>query len=160
MRSVLFVCLGNICRSPLAEGIFRREARTRGLDVVADSAGTSDYHLGSLPDDRACKEGTGRGCQMTMRARQVSPEDFKRFDLIVAMDAANLRDLRRMAGPLDHKVRLMRSFDPAAAEGADVPDPYYGGPRQFAEVGDMLERAIGGLLDTIEDRTSGDASPS
>jgi protein-tyrosine phosphatase len=143
---VLFVCLGNICRSPLAEGILKREAVARGLSVTIDSAGTGDWHAGQLPDPRACSEGTARGCDMTMRARQVKRDDFERFDLIVAMDAANLRDLRRMAGKNAHKVRMLRSFDPLSHEGAEVPDPYYGQASHFTEVGDMIDRAVDGIL--------------
>ena len=149
MPSVLFVCLGNICRSPLAEGIVRREALSRGMEVEIDSAGTGDYHIGSLPDERACAEGAGRGCEMTMRARQVRREDFERFDLIVAMDEANRRNLLRLAGPHQDKVRLMREFDPSAPKGAEVPDPYYGGPAEFSEVAEMLERSAAGLLDSL-----------
>lgn len=149
MPSVLFVCLGNICRSPLAEGILKREAAARGLSIEIDSGGTGGWHAGELPDPRARAEGKNRGCDMTMRARQVRPEDFKRFDLIVAMDAANLRDLRRMAGGNAHKVRLLRSFDPLSPEGAEVPDPYYDGPAEFTQVGDMIERAVDGMLDEL-----------
>lgn len=147
--SVLFVCLGNICRSPLAEGIFIREAEARGITVDVDSAGTGGWHAGELPDPRARAEGRSRGCEMTMRARQVRPGDFERFDLIVAMDAANLRDLRRMAGRNADKVRLLRSFDPLSSEGAEVPDPYYDGPAEFAQVGDMIERAVDGIFRSL-----------
>lgn len=150
MPSVLFVCLGNICRSPLAEGILRRKAKERGLDLETDSAGTGDYHLGSLPDERACAEGTARGCDMTMRARQVRPADFERFDLVIAMDAQNRRNLLRMAGPQAAKVRLMREFDPTAPPDAEVPDPYYRGPAEFTEVAEMLERAADGILRDLE----------
>ncbi len=153
MRSVLFVCLGNICRSPLAEGIFRRESLARGFELEIDSAGTGDYHIGSLPDHRAIREGRQRGCDMTMRARQVEPEDFERFDLIVAMDDANRRNLLRMTRDHRDKVRLMRDFDPSAARGAEVPDPYYGSSEDFTEVGEMLERAIDGLLNHVQNGT-------
>ena len=149
MKSVLFVCLGNICRSPLAEGILRRKARERGLDLEIDSAGTGDWHAGSLPDERACAEGASRGCDMTMRARQVRRDDFARFDLVVAMDAQNRRDLLRLAGPHADKVRLMREFDPTAPQGAEIPDPYCGEASHFTEVAEMLERAADGLLGAL-----------
>ena len=145
------VCLGNICRSPLAEGILRREAAARGLDLFVDSAGTGDYHIGSLPDERACAEGGRRGCDMTMRARQIRPEDFERFELVLAMDAQNRRSLLRLAGPHAAKVRLLREFDRTAPPGAEVPDPYYGGPAHFAEVADMIERAMEGLVEELND---------
>ena len=150
MPSVLFVCLGNICRSPLAEGILRREAAERGIPLEVDSAGTGDYHLGSLPDERACAEGTSRGCDMTMRARQVRPSDFERFDLVIAMDAQNRRNLLRMAGPNAAKVRLLREFDPTAPKDAEVPDPYYGGASHFTEVAEMIERAVEGIFRSLD----------
>jgi protein-tyrosine phosphatase len=145
---VLFVCLGNICRSPLAEGILRRQAEEAGLDIEIDSAGTGDYHLGELPDHRAIRTGERRGCEMTMRARQVRSRDFKDFDLIVAMDESNLRTLRRWAGAAPEKIRLARSFDPTA-DALEVPDPYYGSSEDFEEVADMLEAACQGILSEL-----------
>jgi len=142
--------LGNICRSPLAEGILVREAAARNVPVEVDSAGTGDYHIGSLPDERARAEGRRRGCAMTMRARQVRKEDFERFDFVIAMDESNRRNLLRLAGTHASKVHLMRDFDPVAPKGSEVPDPYYDGAEAFREVGEMLERAVDGLLDEIE----------
>lgn len=145
---VLFVCLGNICRSPLGEGIFRRMARERGIEVEVDSAGTGDYHIGELPDHRARSVGAQRGCDMSMRARQFRSADFQDFDLIVVMDHANLRTVQKWAGAIPGKVRLARSFDPNA-EDEVVPDPYYGDVEDFEEVATMLEAASGGILDEI-----------
>ena len=150
MPCVLLICLGNICRSPLAEGILRRKAASRGIELEIDSAGTGNYHIGSLPDERACAEGASRGCDMTMRARQVRPSDLETYDLVVVMDGQNRRDLLRMAGLNAAKIRLMREFDPAAPPGAEVPDPYYGGPAEFTEVAEMLERAADGILDEFD----------
>lgn len=141
----MFVCLGNICRSPLAEGILRRQAREAGVDLEVDSAGTGDWHVGQLPDRRSIAVGRACGCDMTMRARQVRADDFEKFDLIVAMDQANLRELRRWPGSRPEKLRLARSFDPMA-DGLEVPDPYYGTPADFEEVAEMLEAACRGIL--------------
>lgn len=147
--SVLFVCLGNICRSPLGEAILRRQAAERGLDLVVDSAGTGDWHVGDPPDQRAVKVGRQRGCDMSLQARQVRSRDFEEFDLIVAMDRANVADLRRWPGSQPDKVRLARSFD-ADATGIEVPDPYYGDISNFEEVAEMLETACSNILDRIE----------
>jgi len=147
---VLFVCLGNICRSPLAEGILRREVEKRRLDWTVDSAGTGDYHIGDLPDSRAIATGQKRGCRMDMRARQVRSKDFEDFDLVIGMDAENMRNLGRWHGARAEKLRWMRSFD-AGATGLEVPDPYYGTLDDFEEVADQLEAAIAGL---IEERTA------
>lgn len=141
------VCLGNICRSTLAEGVLVRQAAERGIAVEVDSAGTGDWHVGRPADPRSIAEGTRRGCAMTMIGRQVRPSDFDEFDLILAMDANNERDLLRWPGTRPEKVRLIRAYDPTAPEGAEVPDPYYGDPEDFVEVADMLERACAGLLD-------------
>ncbi|RYG43356.1 low molecular weight phosphotyrosine protein phosphatase [bacterium] len=149
MTRVLFVCLGNICRSPLAEAIFRRIATERGLDVEVDSAGTGDWHVGSLPDRRACQVGQASACRMDMRARQFHESDFERFDYIVPMDIANQRDLHRWTNAKPEKVRLMLTFDPQAV-GEEVPDPYYGHLEDFREVAAMLETACRGLADEIE----------
>ena len=142
------MCLGNICRSPLAEGILRRQAREAGVSIQIDSAGTGDWHSGQPPDRRAAEEGKRRGCEMNMRARQVRSSDFLDFDLIVAMDRSNESDLKHWAGSDPSKVRLARSFDPNA-DGMDVPDPYYGGSDHFKEVGDMLEASCRGILNEI-----------
>ncbi len=133
-RSVLFVCLGNICRSPLAEAAFRAEAGRLGLEVEADSAGTGDWHIGHAPDRRATAVAARNGVDIAhLRARQVGPEDFRRFDHIVALDANNLRDLAAMR-PADGKARLSLLLDHVPGrEGQAVADPYYGGERHFDE---------------------------
>jgi protein-tyrosine phosphatase len=152
---LLFVCLGNICRSPTAEGVMRHVVGEAGMQdrVALDSAGTGSWHIGSAPDARARAAAAGRGVELTGAARQVRPEDFEEFDLILAMDGANLRDLRALAGDEEGagKVRLLREFDPAAAGAADldVPDPYYGAGGGFEEVFDLVDAACRGLLDEI-----------
>jgi len=153
---ILFVCLGNICRSPTAEAVMTRLVREAGVDeeaFVIDSAGTGGWHAGEPPDPRAADAARRRGIELGGEARQVRDEDFEEFDLLLAMDARNLRDLRAMApGPeAREKVRLLREFDPASAGAVDldVPDPYYGGPRGFDDVLDLVESACRGLLDEI-----------
>lgn len=155
---ILFVCLGNICRSPTAEGVVRRRVDERGLaDVVTlDSAGTGGWHVGAPPDRRATAAAAARGTTLSGAARQFDPaRDFADFDLILAMDEENRRDLLALAPPDDHdarsKVRLFRSFDPDAVASGDleVPDPYYGGDDGFERVLDLVERAADGLLDEV-----------
>lgn len=131
-RSVLFVCLGNICRSPLAEAAFRAEAQRIGLDVEADSAGTGDWHVGERPDPRAQAVARRNGVDIShLRARQVTPDDFCRFDRIVALDAQNLRDLTALR-PASCKAKLSLMLDHVDGRaGQPVPDPYYGDDALF-----------------------------
>jgi protein-tyrosine phosphatase len=149
---VLFVCMGNICRSPTAEGVMRTLLRDSGLDarIELDSAGTGGWHAGEPPDARATAAARSRGIALGGAARQVTPADFERFDLLVAMDRENLRELHALA-PDDEargKVRLLREFDPTAVAAGelDVPDPYYGGARGFERVLDLVQSACRGLL--------------
>jgi protein-tyrosine phosphatase len=147
---ILFVCLGNICRSPTAEAIMRglvAEARLED-EIEVESAGTGDWHLGYPPDERSIAAAAERGVELTGEARQVAQGDFDGFDLLIAMDRQNERDLIRMArSDKDReKVRLLRSY----ADGElDVPDPYYGGEDGFAEVVEIVERSCRALLEEI-----------
>jgi protein-tyrosine phosphatase len=152
---ILFVCLGNICRSPTAEGVFRRLVRDEGLEdrIEIDSAGTGNWHVGAPPDERATAAARKRQITLEGAARQFEPDDFQSFDLILAMDAENERDLKRLAPDDDAraKVRLFREFDPASRDepDLDVPDPYYGGERGFDQVLDLVDAAARGLLDEL-----------
>ena len=141
---LLFVCLGNICRSPTAEGVMRALVRERGLEdrVEVDSAGTAGWHVGEPPDPRAVTAARLRDITVGGSGRQVSRADFHRFDLLLAMDAANLGELRALAPPgTEHKVRLLADVD--------VPDPYYGGKDGFAAVLDLVDQACRRLLDDL-----------
>ncbi len=140
-RSVLFVCTGNICRSPTAEGVLKELARRRGLDLRVESAGTGDWHAGEAPDERAQRHAKSRGYDLSaQRARQVRARDFEEFDLVVAMDRGHLLELRRHC-PRQHQGKLRMLVD-----GRDVPDPYYGGPEGFEQVLDLVEAACRDLL--------------
>ena len=147
---VCFVCLGNICRSPTAAGVMRHQVRAAGLDemIHVDSAGTAAYHVGELPDDRARAEARRRGVDIDDAAWQFRAHHFDEFDLVLAMDDENVRNLHRLSTDPDHqaKVRLLRSYDPEAPPGAPVPDPYYGSGDGFAEVFDLVDAACRGLL--------------
>jgi protein-tyrosine phosphatase len=158
MTRILFVCMGNICRSPTAEGVFRHLVRDEGLEdeVVIDSAGTGGWHVGEPPDPRATEAARRRGIEVAGEGRQFSPADFDDYDLILAMDEENRRDLLALA-PDDEaraKVRLFREFDPASNGSADldVPDPYFGGEGGFEHVLDLVEAASRGLLDEVRRR--------
>ncbi len=152
---LLFVCLGNICRSPTAEGVMRALVDEAGLQdaIELDSAGTGAWHVGSPPDARAVAAARARGIALEGSARQVREDDFDDFDLVLAMDRANLRELRELAGDEERraKVRLLREFDPAGGgdQDLDVPDPYYGGAGGFDEVLALVQSACAGLLARI-----------
>src|SRR5687768_4500620 len=144
---ICFVCLGNICRSPTAEGVMRGLVRDAGLEdeIRIDSAGTGGWHVGAPPDSRATEAAGRRGLTLEGAARKFTPADFDDFDLILAMNRENLRDMRALA-PDDEaraKVRLLREYDPdsSGAPDLDVPDPYYGGPSGFEDVLDQVEAA-------------------
>jgi len=147
--------MGNICRSPTAEGVFRKLATDAGLAdrIVIDSAGTGDWHVGELPDPRTRDAAERRGLVLDHRARQFTRADFDRFDLVLAMDTMNVRHLLRMAGQRESPpIRLLRSFDPSAPDGAEVPDPYAGDGDDFELVLDICERACAGLLAHVRGR--------
>lgn len=152
MTSVLFVCLGNICRSPTAHGVFQSMVCGRGLSdrIAVDSCGTGDWHIGHSPDRRAAAEALRRGYDLTdLRARQVSTDDFSVFDYVLAMDKQNLRDLEALS-PIDYTGHLGLFLDFAAGSVlSEVPDPYYGGDEGFTQVLDLIEAASAGLLREI-----------
>ena len=151
--AILFVCLGNICRSPLAEGVFRHLARERGLEdrFEVDSAGTSSYHEGEPPDLRSSEVARARGVELTGRSRRLVPRDLERFDYVITMDQEIQESVERAQSGRAKRatVQLLREHDPEAGADLDVPDPYYGGPRGFEQVQDMVERSCAQLLDTI-----------
>lgn len=141
--------MGNICRSPTAHGVMEKLVREAGLveRVTIDSAGTGAWHVGELPDARSRTHAKRRGLHLDHRARQLVHADLERFDLLVVMDEDNLRHVQRMVGRRERpRVALLRSFDPTAPAGAEVPDPYAGGAAGFEEVLDQCERACAGLL--------------
>jgi protein-tyrosine phosphatase len=151
--SVLFVCLGNICRSPLAEAAFRAEAERLGLDVEIDSAGTGDWHLGHPPDRRAAAVAGRNGIDIShLRARQVGPEDFRRFDHIVALDSENLRDLERLR-PAGGRAELSLLLDHVEGrEGQPVADPYYGGDEHFDDAWSDVVAGARGLARKLREQ--------
>jgi protein-tyrosine phosphatase len=153
MVSVCFVCLGNICRSPTAEGVMRHIVREAGLEheVRVDSAGTGSWHVGEAPDRRARAAGRRRGIDVGGAARQFQRADFSRFEYVVAMDGANFDDLAELApnAAARSKLHLLRSFDPASPPNAAVPDPYYGGDEGFDEVVELCLAACRRLLERI-----------
>ncbi|MEI8395656.1 MAG: low molecular weight protein-tyrosine-phosphatase [Rhodospirillaceae bacterium] len=152
MFTVLFVCTGNICRSPTAEGVFRRMVNDAGLQerIGTDSAGTEGYHVGEPPDSRSAAAARARGYPIDdLRARQAVREDFERFNLVLAMDRSHFRQLKRLA-PAGREDRLKLFLDYAPGVSIrDVPDPYYGGPEGFRHVLELIEAGSRGLLEAI-----------
>jgi protein-tyrosine phosphatase len=150
IKSVLFVCMGNICRSPSAEAVFRHKMKAKGLVLKVDSAGTVGAHAKQKPDHRAQKAGVVRGYSFDgIKARKVTVQDFTDFDLILAMDYDNVAELKKVAPPAMHdKIQLMLDFA-TEHEEEQVPDPYYGGAKGFEYVLDLVEAASDGLLEKI-----------
>lgn len=148
------VCLGNICRSPMAEGVLRHLAAERGMDITVDSAGTANYHVGEAPDRRARAAMKRKGMDIeALRGRQVTRADFQRFDLLLAMDANNLADLHALAPDAGSRAKAVLMLDYAPALGAsEVPDPYYGADSGFDHVFDLLHTACNNLLDELDGR--------
>ena len=154
MVRVLFICMGNICRSPLAQGVFEELVRSEGLEgeVFVDSAGTGRWHLGSPPDERAQRSARVRGLDLSaQRARQVTPDDCQSFDYILTMDEENYRAVSALCRESGAKVRPFLDFAPDRPEW-EVPDPFYGGPEGFEHVLDLVEEASEGLLQTIRNQ--------
>jgi len=151
IKSVLFVCMGNICRSPSAEAVFRHKAKQQGLTLKIDSAGTLAAHAREKPDHRSLKAGVGRGYSFDgIKARKVTESDFEKFDLILAMDDDNVRNLLKVAPQhLANKIELFLNFSQNYSD-TEVPDPYYGGAKGFQYVLDLIEDASDGLLEKMK----------
>lgn len=149
---VLFVCLGNICRSPTAEGVFRRALEKAGLadEVVIDSCGVGSWHVGKAPDSRAQQAALCRGIDLSdLRARQLNEQDFAKFDYVLGMDQDNLRAMRDLK-PANSQAHVSLLLDFAGTPGAEVPDPYYGGDEGFENVLNMIEAASEGLIQHLK----------
>lgn len=150
---VLFVCLGNICRSPLAEAIFKDKVKRRNLDryIEADSCGTANYHIGHSPDDRTIRNALKNGVTIDHLGRQLADDDLDRYDFILVMDNSNHRNVLRLksAEKHQHKISLMRTYD-SSGVGKEVPDPYYGNERDFQEVFEILDRSTEQFIQHLE----------
>ena len=156
VKKILFVCLGNICRSPAAEGIFKQKIKDRDLEnlFVVDSAGTGGWHVGNLADIRMRETALARGIELTSRSRQIKENDLYEFDHILVMDKDNLQAVKSLIqtqlGPVNSKIKLILSYS-KGAQADEVPDPYYGGQNGFDKVLDLLDNAIDGLIDSFID---------
>ena len=153
MKKVLFVCLGNICRSPLAEALFNKHVAEQGLQdkYISDSCGTGAYHINEQPDKRSRANAKDNGLIYTHSARQLSVEDYSEFDIIIPMDATNLTNIKNFNPESDVPVKLMRDYD-EGYEGSDVPDPYFGGAQGFQNVFDILDRSTKVLLENLSSK--------
>lgn len=151
---ILFVCLGNICRSPLAEGIFKDKLKKKNLENIfeVDSCGTANYHIGDSPDSRTLANAEKNGIKLEHCVRQFTSNDLDDFDFILAMDKNNYQNILRLLKDKSHadKVKLMREFD-TIGKGKDVPDPYYGGEKNFQEVYEILDRSTENFLKHIQE---------
>lgn len=149
-RRILFFCMGNICRSPTAEGVMRARLKAAGLDVEVDSAGTHGYHVGAPPDERAQAHAARRGYDLSLlQARQLVAQDFSRFDLVLGMDDDNIACAERLCPPGQrHKLKLLLDYAPQAGK-RHVPDPYYGGSAGFEAVLDLVEAACDGIVNAL-----------
>ncbi len=156
VKKILFVCLGNICRSPAAEGIFKQKIKDRDLEnlFVVDSAGTGGWHVGNLADPRMRATALSRGIEMTSRSRQIEENDLYEFDYILVMDKDNLHAVKSLIqdqlNPVNSKIKLILNYS-KVSQLDEVPDPYYGGQNGFDKVLDLLETAIDGLIDSLID---------
>ena len=156
VKKILFVCLGNICRSPVAEGIFNQKIKERDLEklFVVDSAGTGSWHVGNLPDKRMRLTALSRGIELTSRSRQIEENDLYEFDEILVMDKDNLDAVKSLTKdqnhPVNSKIKLILSYS-KKSELDEVPDPYYGGQNGFDMVIDLLDDAMDGLIDSLID---------
>lgn len=157
MKKVLFVCLGNICRSPVAEGFLKNYLKANGHNTIeVDSCGTSRYHIGEQPDPRSRENAKQNGILLSHKARQLENKDFDEFDYLLAMDQSNLDNMKELEASKrnEHKVFLLRDFDPNNP-GADVPDPYFGGERGFQDVFEIIERSVISFYSQKLDQPSG-----
>ena len=156
VKKILFVCLGNICRSPAAEGIFNQKIKERDLEnfFVVDSAGTGSWHVGNLPDKRMRATALSRGIELTSRSRQIEENDLYEFDHILVMDNDNLYSVKSLIkdhnNPINSKIKLILSYS-KNSQLEEVPDPYYGGQNGFDKVIDLLDDAMDGLIDSLMD---------